>query len=280
MPTPAHHIRRYGGYILRGAIASVRLLPPRIGVMVAEAVQGMHIRVPIDDHRTAIIVTPNALCAWRARTLHTKEPETIRWMNTFRDGDVFWDVGANIGLYSLYAGIRGARVRAFEPDALNYALLNRNIAANQLDHRIAAYAVAVHDRDCVQQLHIQHHQWGGALSAFSEPRTYDGASFTPVFRQGAFGYTLDTLVAQLEEVPQHIKVDVDGNEAQVLQGATRTLRESSVRSLLIELDETRPDYQACLDRIVSYGFALTEKTHASMFDTGVFARTFNHVFVR
>src|SRR6516225_6500482 len=45
------------------------------------------------------------LALWRARTLLAKEPETIEWIDSFRAGDVFWDVGANVGLYSLYAAV-------------------------------------------------------------------------------------------------------------------------------------------------------------------------------
>ena len=44
----------------------------------------------------------------RARTLLTKEPETILWIDDFNKDDVFWDVGANIGPYSLYAAKRGS----------------------------------------------------------------------------------------------------------------------------------------------------------------------------
>ena len=73
------------------------------------------------------------LALWRARTLFSKEPETIEWIDGFKDGDVFWDVGANIGVYSLYASIgRRIEVLAFEPSASNYLLLNRNIEYNHL----------------------------------------------------------------------------------------------------------------------------------------------------
>jgi len=41
---------------------------------------------------------------FRGRTFHVKEPETLAWINEFSPEDVFWDIGANIGCYSLYAG--------------------------------------------------------------------------------------------------------------------------------------------------------------------------------
>ena len=59
---------------------------------------------------------------WRARTLLTKEPETIEWINTFSDKDVFWDIGANVGVYTLYAALRNIAVLSFEPSPSNYYL--------------------------------------------------------------------------------------------------------------------------------------------------------------
>lgn len=64
---------------------------------------------------------PNNLSLWRAETLLTKEPETIEWINSFGEGCVFWDIGANVGIYSMYAALKTkANVLAFEPAASNY----------------------------------------------------------------------------------------------------------------------------------------------------------------
>src|SRR5690242_13573920 len=56
----------------------------------------------------------------RARTLTTKEPDSIKWMDAMRPGSVFWDIGANVGFLALYAAARGdLEVWAFEPAAVN-----------------------------------------------------------------------------------------------------------------------------------------------------------------
>src|SRR5688572_28729201 len=57
------------------------------------------------DGRVVRYGVASTLCRWRVDTLFTKEPGTIDWMESFTPGDVFVDVGANIGLYSVYAGI-------------------------------------------------------------------------------------------------------------------------------------------------------------------------------
>ena len=70
---------------------------------------------------------------YRADTYATKEPETIEWMDRlFKSDEVMWDIGANIGLYSLYAArAKGLKVFAFEPESTNFARLNNNINLNQ-----------------------------------------------------------------------------------------------------------------------------------------------------
>ena len=47
---------------------------------------------------------PNQIIAWRVKTLFTQEPETIEWINNFDNNvNIFWEVGGNIGLYSIYS---------------------------------------------------------------------------------------------------------------------------------------------------------------------------------
>src|SRR5688572_2023380 len=84
-------------------------------------------------------LTPNSHCAWRVQTLYTKEPDTIAWINRMKPGDVLFDVGANMGQYSLLAAQRGVRVHAFEPEAQNFALLVRNIIVNNLTDPVTAW---------------------------------------------------------------------------------------------------------------------------------------------
>ena len=75
--------------------------------------------------------------AGRAGSLFTKQPQTIAWIDSFRPGSVFWDVGANVGVYTLYAARRGdTRVVAFEPAAVNYFVLSANCEINAFDDRV------------------------------------------------------------------------------------------------------------------------------------------------
>jgi len=44
---------------------------------------------------------PNSVTGWRAQTLFTKEPDTIAWIREFEPGEVFVDIGANVGMYAI-----------------------------------------------------------------------------------------------------------------------------------------------------------------------------------
>ena len=174
---------------------------------------------------------------YRARTFETKEPETLDWIDRHvRPGDVFYDVGANVGLFSLYAAMRGARVYSFEPEALNYAQLNRNIVLNGLSGRVTAYATAIADRDHVDELFINEFERGAALHNVGSAEREGGVSYTPAHRQGVLCSTLDSIHFRFGiPAPTHIKIDVDGFEAKVLAGAAEVFRAGTVSSALIEI---------------------------------------------
>ena len=102
-------------------------------------------------------------------TLLDKEPATIRWIDTFAPGEVLWDIGANIGIYSLYAGVvKRVEVLAFEPAAFNHAVLCDNIRLNGLDDRVAAYGLAFSDRSGLGTLTVADDEPGAAVASVSE----------------------------------------------------------------------------------------------------------------
>ena len=75
-----------------------------------------------------ILHTPTYLTNYRYRTFFSKEPETIEWIDNFEKNSVFFDIGANVGLYSIYASMcKNSKVFSFEPSFFNLELLARNI---------------------------------------------------------------------------------------------------------------------------------------------------------
>jgi FkbM family methyltransferase len=188
--------------------------------------------------------------AWRAHTLLTKEPETIDWINKMDSNNILWDVGANVGVYSLYAAKKGLSVKSFEPSSANYFLLNKNIEINHLSDNISAFCLAFNDEILLDSLNMIRTEFGSAHSTFSDKVDQYGNSFTPVFKQGMIGFDIDGFIDQFSpKFPNHIKIDVDGIEDKIINGAKKTLNDKRLKSLLVELDLTRPEY--CKEMIES-----------------------------
>jgi FkbM family methyltransferase len=285
----------------RGIIAvlrsMLRLSGARGRYLVGQALAGDTEAVPSTDAQAIpfsreVISTPRGaitfhclgeLALWRARTLSTKEPETLEWIDSFGDGDVYWDIGANVGVYALYAAInRRIRVLAFEPSAANYFLLNRNIEINGLADWLQAYCLAFSDGTRIDTLNMQNTELGGALSSFGSTVDESGRTFVPKFRQGSIGYSVDQFVERFAPpFPNHVKIDVDGIEDRIVAGAAATLRDPRLRSLSIELDEERPDYtRSVIASIEQAGLRLAAKRHSQMVAQGGYKNIFNYQFHR
>lgn len=215
----------------------------------------------------------------RIVTFATKEPETLNWIDGFEENSKLLDIGANVGIYSLYAAIRGHHVVAIEPNALNFALLNLNIVDNKLGETITAYPYSIHNTSKISVLNNELYKWGAATASFDRNSNELNNQMKITFKQGSPGVSVDDFVSMSGFFPKHIKIDVDGNELLVLQGATKTLKDNNCKSVLVELFDQHPEYTECIEILKKSGFILSEKTHASMFDRDVLA-THNHIFIK
>jgi FkbM family methyltransferase len=230
-----------------------------------------------------IYTTPSLSTKWRVDTLFEKEPVTIEWIAQFQPGEVLVDVGANVGMYTIWAArTRGARVYAFEPESLNYALLNRNIVANKLEAQVIAYCAAISDRSGFGELHLSQFMAGGSCHALDENLGPFHRPFRPVYTQGCVSATLDELVAAGKVPPPHfIKIDVDGFEPKVVRGAAQTLRAGSVRSLLIEVNQNLPDHLEMVRELVASGFRFdADQVRRAERTDGVFKGCAEYLFSR
>jgi FkbM family methyltransferase len=167
------------------------------------------------------------------------EPETFAWIDGFGTPCRFWDVGANIGVFALYAGLRRAvAVSAFEPAAASYAALCRNIEINRLDDRIKAYCLALCEREMFADLNLSASNAGSVFNAFDSATDCFGRPIAAVFRQGMLGFSIDGLRRQFGlAAPNYLKIDVDGLEERILAGARHTLADPALRSILLEIEE-------------------------------------------
>jgi FkbM family methyltransferase len=226
------------------------------------------------------ISTPNE--HYRADTYATKEPETIEWLReNLRDGDVFYDVGANIGLYSLYAAkLRpGCRVFAFEPESHNFGNLCGNILLNRVENVTPCF-FPLSSHESFAPFYVYDLRPGGALHSFGRPSPL--RDVPPLLKTAALSATIDALVSRHGlPPPDLLKLDVDGNEEQILEGAAVVLASGSLRSILVEVtwpDERKPALTWAESRLSPYGYHLKRKSDWSVELSG--QRSANFIFVR
>ena len=181
---------------------------------------------------------------WRAADFWIKEPETIAWIDSFAPGSVFWDIGANIGVFSLYAVMKGVRVESYEPEPKNFDRLQENIEANGFyKKQIYARNIAMSDFIGKGRFDVSESMAGysrGQLKDYDE-------NFS-----GTFVRTIDQQVKSLGISPTHIKIDVDGHEWRILQGAAVTLGNPELKSVLVEVNNCYADIDGYMK---SFGFS-------------------------
>ncbi len=180
----------------------------------------------------------NWITHYRWRTYNSKEPDTLDWIDgAMQGGGILFDVGANIGVYSIYAALRhrGMRVIAFEPEYANLHLLRDNLLENGLQGRVDVYAIALSNATGLSWLHVQDLTPGAALHTESPQALRLTLTQKPVvWREGVSAWTLDRFCEEAHLAPDFLKIDVDGSEPRVLEGAAKTLNAASLRSVLIE----------------------------------------------
>jgi len=235
------------------------------------------------DGLTLWFAAPNSLCDWRAKTFSTKEPETLEWIDSIPQGSVLWDVGGNIGLYSVYAAKRrNCRVWAFEPSVFNLELLARNIFANGLTDQVCIVPLALSDKLSASQMRMTTTEWGGALSTFSQNFGWDGKVIRQVFEFQTIGLSMEDAAQKLAiPQPDYIKMDVDGLEHFILKGGVSVLK--NVRGILIEVnDDFREQADQCQALLSEAGLVLKEKRHSEMIATNTqgFQNSYNQIWIR
>jgi len=212
-----------------------------------------------DSEHKYEFLTPNWLTFFRAKSLFIKEPETIEWLKQIPEGSVLWDVGANVGTYSIYAGKRGCKVFAIEPSFLNIELLQRNIILNKLNTSVSLLPVGVGERTSLTNYFMSSPNliWGGAHNSVDKNLGAGGMPLENPIEIMGFVFSMDDLARfNNVEPPQYLKIDVDGLELEVLKGGISILK--GVRSILIEVDQDSPDQShGLMELLKKANFALS-----------------------
>lgn len=172
---------------------------------------------------------------YRVRTFNA-EPGVLRYLKNFLTaGDIFYDIGANIGTYSVLAsklvGEKG-RVYAFEPEVKCFYHLCDNKALNNSDNLIPL-CLAISNRNYLSHFKIDTQEVGRGAHCISET----GELVVPCF-------SLDFLQQNLKiPRPNHIKIDIEGQEEEALEGMKSILQSPELKTIIIEVHYTKPELE-------------------------------------
>lgn len=168
-------------------------------------------------------------------------------LHALREGDLFLDVGANVGSYTLLAcAVAGARGYAIEPVPSTFSRLVENVRLNHLEGRVKCLNVAA-GREV------------GRVDFTSDKDTMNRALAPGEGGEAVISVELSTLDAIVgDELPSVMKIDVEGFEHPVIEGAVETLKKRSLWAVIMELGGAGARYgfdeARVIERMSDHGF--------------------------
>ena len=211
-----------------------------------------NIKISSDSNKKIKFYCPSKIASFRAKTFFTKEPETIEWMNEFgSEKNCLYDIGANMGIYSIYYAKKfKSDVYAFEPSFRNLDLLARNIKLNLLEKQIFLIPNPVSKKFLVSEFFQLQAIAGEAAATFNDENVKNDIIKTNskdkkdgMINYKTLGLSIDNLIElNLIKPPHLIKIDVDGNELDVINGCKKTLHNVEKVSILIETRKETHDH--------------------------------------
>ena len=212
------------------------ILQKRVGQKISKPIK-------ISNNQEIQFYIPSLISAYRAKTFFSKEPDTIDWIKKKGGADkILYDVGANMGIYSIYyAKMFKSNVYAFEPSFKNLDLLVKNINLNLLADKVHAISNPLSKNFIFSNFFQIKSSPGFAGATFNDNLvkknmiTKDTNGSTESLEYTTLGLSIDNLTAlNLIKKPDLLKIDVDGNELDVIEGCRKTIEQSNTISILIE----------------------------------------------
>ena len=166
---------------------------------------------------------------------------------------MLFDIGANVGAYSLYAAaVAGAKVYSFEPSPSTFSVLMKNIHMNKLSDRIVPFNMPLSSNTEMKEFVYSTLDSGSATHTGLEKPDSGGGIHQPML-----SVSLDDLIHKYQvPSPNHMKIDVDGHEMEIIHGAAGILGNNSLRSVQIELSATDRDYARIVGLLEDCGFKI------------------------
>ena len=240
---------RFIGKLVGGFI---KLLPIQFSASVKESIK-VDFMMPQSD----IMVIVDGLKDIGRATFCNKERSTIDWIKKYyQEGDVIFDIGANIGAVSLISAeyLQKCKVYAFEPLPTTFSMLFKNIMENQYGHKITPLNMALSDKLGVDNFFLSSVDAGSSGHSVSRGMPKGEQSFCNKLE--VFTTTMDYLIKDYNiNYPNHLKIDVDGCDYEVLLGGELTLSNNALQTILIERNDKA---DSIIDLLTKYGFKQVE----------------------
>ena len=227
---------------------------------------------------------PNRAVNLRVKRFYSKEPGTLEWIDNFNnDNIIFWDIGSNIGLFSIYASIKHKKIKvySFEPSTSNLRVLSRNISINNLQEKIIINQFPLTLKpNTYQILKETRFQEGCASNSFGEDFGFDGNKIYEKNSYKVFGNNINNLIEnKILEIPDYIKIDVDGIEHLILEGADKYLNSDKIKSISVELNEDFIDQKTRVKKILlDNNFLFVSKNKGEDNPNSKILSTYNYIF--
>ena len=249
-------------YLLKSSPNILEMTKDRFSLRaIADFNRQLQLVMPMDYPKQEILISASTRQElFRRKAVH-KEPETVAWLETnMQPGDTLYDIGANVGGYSLIACAivqANCTVYAFEPSFTTFATLGRNIMLNNFQKAIIPFHIALSSKTALVHFAYSDLEPGSAFHGINTTQVGKSPHQSNMI-QLMLSYRIDDLVTQFGlRKPNLIKLDVDGHELQVLQGAQQILASPELRSVLVEVDYDQGERRdSILNMLQKYGFKL------------------------
>ena len=252
--------------------------------------QDSYINLKLKSGKALTFFSPNFLIDLLIRDFYSKEPETIEWIDNFNKNEkiVFWDIGSNIGLYSMYAAIThdNIKVISFEPSTSNLRILSRNIFINKLQEKISIFQIPLgENKNQFLKFNERKFNEGESHNSLDENIDFEGKKLNSNNSYTIFSTNIDQIIEDgLLQVPSYIKIDVDGIEHLLLKGGRKLLENQKVLEIQIEINENYVEQMNTVKKIMSDSmFKFKEKKRNDLNDyykDQKFSKIYNYYFVR
>ena len=241
------------------------LMPIHFSASVKENIK-VSIKMPMSYDIKVVVDRPRDIK--RAKFCY-KEKSTVFWIEKYyQKGDVIFDVGANIGAVSLISAVylkKQCKIYAFEPLPTTFSMLFQNIIINSFSHVITPVNIALSDKIEVDDFILTSIEAGTSGHSIKSGMLERGENNVVVANKlEIFTSTIDQLKKEYHiNHINHMKIDVDGCDYEVLLGGEGVLSNAALKTILIEKNDKANNIISLLNK---YGFKQVEI--APFYDAG------------